>query len=107
MVRWLTGVMVIVPLLVLALVPVLGGCTEPEPLYCDAEHPCTQTGYTCMYSRRTCIFKGDKDSGPGDSKTDGADQTVPDTGDTDQLLPDLLLPDQAPSVPDSSGDFAQ
>ena len=112
MVRWLTGVMIVLPLVLL--VPLLDGCVEPEPLYCDEEHPCRQLGYSCMYTRRTCIFTGDKDSGPGDSKTGEADQVVPDTRDADLLLPDLLpdllsdlLSDQVPSVIDSLGDSAQ
>ncbi len=102
MVRWFTGVMV-VP--VLFLLPALTGCTEPEPLYCDAEHPCTLPGYTCMYSRRTCIFKGNKEGG---ADTAAGDQGVPDSGGADQQLPDTgggpdLSPEQGAGA-DATGD---
>ena len=99
MVRWIRGVMVVLP--VLLLLPALCGCTEPEPLYCDAEHPCTQAGYTCMYSRRTCIFKGGQDSG-GDTGGGGADQLLPDTVGPDQGAP----PDQGGDQSAGGGDAA-
>lgn len=54
-----TGVGLVMPAVGLALLVAVAGCTEPEPLYCDPQTPCTKSGYTCMFSRRTCILGGD------------------------------------------------
>ncbi len=79
MVSWKTGMGAVV--LAVALSPALPGCTEPEPLYCDAEHPCSQVGYSCDYSRRTCVAHGDSDQG-GVLDTgvadEGSDRAAPD-----------------------------
>jgi hypothetical protein len=79
----------------LLLLFLVGGCTEKDPLYCDGEKPCTQTGYTCDYEHRRCVQKLDAsvpDSGQPDS---GATDTIQaETGTIDFGLPDQTPGDQ-------------
>lgn len=93
--RWIAGAISAVS--ILALFSMLAGCTEPEPLYCDPEHPCLQLGYTCKYSLRTCVPDAQKDSG-GDTQNGGADRAVSDAEQQDagasDADPDTGPPDQ-------------
>lgn len=93
MARWKTGAGALA--LVVVSMPALCGCTEPEPLYCDPEHPCNRPGYSCDYSRRTCVADDSEDLGG-----------VPDRGGPDQAAPDASA-DQGPqpdtqAAPDSA-----
>ena len=100
MARWKTDVRVMA--LVVVCVSALCGCTEPEPLYCDPEHPCNQPGYSCDYSRRTCVLNDSEDLG-GSPDMIGPDQAAPDAGADKGPQPDTqAAPDSA--APDAGAD---